>query len=100
MNDRLIETRFYNSPKGHTYQVNFYLGLIFEIIDPVEGTHVEHDTNWMHYYYPEVMNDVIDEPLHTTRRDIYEANQYLMIEGKGAAQHTFDLKPNQQLALL
>ena len=73
MPERLIETRFYNSPRGHTYQVNFYVGGRFEIIDPIDGVHSEHDPFWMHYYHPEVMNDIIDEPFHTTGRDILEA---------------------------
>jgi hypothetical protein len=72
MNNQLIETRFYNSPKGHTYQVNFYPRNHFEIIDPVDGTHNESDLHWMNYYHPEVMNDLVTEPLHTTSRDIFD----------------------------
>jgi hypothetical protein len=81
MINHLIETRFYNSPKGHTYQVNFYPNHHFEIIDPVEGVHHESDLFWMNFYYPEVVNDLIDDPLNTTGRDIQEAKWYVLSDG-------------------
>jgi hypothetical protein len=61
---KILETRWYNSPKGYVYQVNIRLGGHFEIIEPDPiGTHFESDILWMHAYYPEIMNDLIDCPI-------------------------------------
>ena len=61
---KIIETRWYNSPKGYVYQVNIRETGIFEIIEPAPaGVHIESDLLWMHAYYPEVMNDLIDCPI-------------------------------------